>query len=382
MLRKLFPLAIGGLALGSTEFILMGLLRNIGSSMSLSDAQTGHFIAAYALGVVFGAPTLVALSSKYNPKRILIGLMLLFTIFNGISALMPDYYSFLVARFFSGLPHGAFFGVGAIIAKYLAPKGKEATAISVMFGGLTLAILLMVPLLTFFGNMIHWRLAMGIVASLGLITFLSIWFFLPNVEREGKLGIKKEIITFFGAKSVLVLIITIFSCSGLFAWFSYIQPLMLEYKHISEGNTYIVMMVAGVGMVVGNFFGGWLADKIRPIRASIIILALMVFILTMVFIFAKDTLMAWLLTFLCGIMAMSLGAPLNIIMFRAAPHSQMMGAAFMQAAFNTANSIGAYFGGMPLKYGVNYPSLVGAGMAFTGLLICLYMSKKYGKSFI
>ena len=150
MLRKLFPLAIGGLALGSTEFILMGLLRNIGSSMSLSDAQTGHFIAAYALGVVFGAPTLVALSSKYNPKRI------------------------LVARFFSGLPHGAFFGVGAIIAKYLAPKGKEATAISVMFGGLTLAILLMVPLLTFFGNMIHWRLAMGIVASLGLITFLSI----------------------------------------------------------------------------------------------------------------------------------------------------------------------------------------------------------------
>ena len=335
MLRKLFPLAIGGLALGSTEFILMGLLRNIGSSMSLSDAQTGHFIAAYALGVVFGAPTLVALSSKYNPKRILMGLMLLFTIFNGISALMPDYYSFLVARFFSGLPHGAFFGVGAIIAKYLAPKGKEATAISVMFGGLTLAILLMVPLLTF-----------------------------------------------FGAKSVLVLIITIFGCSGLFAWFSYIQPLMLEYKHISEGNTYIVMMVAGVGMVVGNFFGGWLADKIRPIRASIIILALMVFILTMVFIFAKDTLMAWLLTFLCGIMAMSLGAPLNIIMFRAAPHSQMMGAAFMQAAFNTANSIGAYFGGMPLKYGVNYPSLVGAGMAFTGLLICLYMSKKYGKSFI
>ena len=115
MLRKLFPLAIGGLALGSTEFILMGLLRNIGSSMSLSDAQTGHFIAAYALGVVFGAPTLVALSSKYNPKRILMGLMLLFTIFNGISALMPDYYSFLVARFFSGLPHGAFFGVGAII---------------------------------------------------------------------------------------------------------------------------------------------------------------------------------------------------------------------------------------------------------------------------
>ena len=184
MIKKLWPLAIGGLALGATEFLIMGLLRVIGEDMHLEDAITGRLISAYAIGVVVGAPTLIALAASYNPKKILLFFMLLFTLFNGLSAFSPNYTTLLLARFFSGLPHGAFFGVGAIVAKQLAPKGKEAFAISIMFAGLTVANLIMVPLLTYIGAWIGWRTAMGCVSSLGLLTMLSIFFFLPNIENK------------------------------------------------------------------------------------------------------------------------------------------------------------------------------------------------------
>ena len=381
MIKKIWSLAVGGLAIGTTEFLIMGILQNIGQSMGISDAQTGHFISAYAIGVVVGAPILVALSSKYAPKKVLLALMVLFTIFNGASCFMPNYTTFLLARFFSGLPHGAFFGVGAITAKSLATKGKEAMAISIMFAGLTLANVLMVPLLTYVGNQWGWRLAMSIVAFLGVITFLSIYFFLPDVQIQKEVGIKDEIRYFFNRRSLTVLIITSLGCGGLFAWLSYIQPLMLEVAQLNISQMPTIMTLAGTGMVVGNLFGGWLADKIRPIKASIIILILLISALLLVFFTAHIPIMAWISTFLCGIMAMSLGSPLNMIMFRSAPQSEMMGAAFMQAAFNVANALGAFFGGIPLDngYTANYPSLVGATMAIMGLVICIIFSARSGK---
>ena len=326
MIKKLWPLAIGGLALGATEFLIMGLLRVIGEDMLLEDAITGRLISAYAIGVVVGAPTLIALAASYNPKKILLFFMLLFTLFNGLSAFSPNYTTLLLARFFSGLPHGAFFGVGAIVAKQLAPKGKEAFAISIMFAGLTVANLIMVPLLTYIGAWIGWRTAMGCVSSLGLLTMLSIFFFLRNIENKRDLGIKREVRLFFNRRSLLVLGITALGCGGLFAWFSYIQPLMIETAHINPDMKSVVMVVAGAGMVVGNLLGGWITDRLLPI-------------------------------------------------FRCAPQSEMMGAAFMQAGFNTANSIGAYVGGLPLLYGLstNYPSLMGAGLASLGLLLTFYL---------
>ncbi len=377
MIKKLWPLAMGGIAIGTTEFLIMGLLRNIGEDMQLTDAVTGHFISAYALGVVVGAPILVALASKHNAKRVLLWLMVLFTIFNGISALMPDYKTFLLARFFSGLPHGAFFGVGAISAKTLAPKGKEAMAISIMFAGLTFANLAAVPILTYVGNEMGWRLAMGIIALLGILTFVSVWAFLPDVAITREVGIKDEIRFFFNKKSLTVLAITALGCGGLFAWLSYIQPLMMETTQIEKSMMPSVMILAGTGMVVGNLFGGWLADKIAPLKASIVILILLVMTLLAVFSLAHIPLWGWVLTFVCGIMSMSLGAPLNMMIFRSAPQSEMMGAAFMQAAFNVANTLGAYLGGLPLAFGLatNFPSLVGASMAFVGLLLCLYFAR-------
>jgi protein araJ len=377
MIKKLWPLAIGGLALGATEFLIMGLLRVIGEDMGLTDAITGRFISAYAIGVVVGAPTLIALAAEYNPKKILLFFMVLFTLFNGLSAFLPDYTTLLLARFFSGLPHGAFFGVGAIVAKQLAPKGKEAFAISIMFAGLTIANLVMIPLLTYVGALVGWRIAMGCLSALGLLTILSIFFFLPNVENKRDLGVKREVRLFFNPRSLLVLAITALGCGGLFAWFSYIQPLMLETAHINPDMKSAVMIVAGAGMVVGNLLGGWLTDRLSPIKATIFISLSLISVLLLVFFFSHTQPVAWVLTFVCGAMSMSLGSPLNMLIFRCAPQSEMMGAAFMQAGFNTANSIGAYVGGLPLLYGLstNYPSLIGAGLASMGLLLTFYLKR-------
>ena len=377
MIKKLWPLAIGGLALGATEFLIMGLLRVIGEDMGLTDAITGRFISAYAIGVVVGAPTLIALAAEYNPKKILLFFMVLFTLFNGLSAFLPDYTTLLLARFFSGLPHGAFFGVGAIVAKQLAPKGKEAFAISIMFAGLTIANLVMIPLLTYVGALVGWRIAMGCLSALGLLTILSIFFFLPNVENKRDLGVKREVRLFFNPRSLLVLAITALGCGGLFAWFSYIQPLMSETAHINPDMKSAVMIVAGAGMVVGNLLGGWLTDRLSPIKATIFISLSLISVLLLVFFFSHTQPVAWVLTFVCGAMSMSLGSPLNMLIFRCAPQSEMMGAAFMQAGFNTANSIGAYVGGLPLLYGLstNYPSLMGAGLAFMGLLLTFYLKR-------
>ena len=246
-----------------------------------------------------------------------------------------------------------------------------------MFAGLTVANLVMIPLLTYVGALVGWRIAMGCVSALGLLTMLSIFFFLPNVENKRDLGVKREVRLFFNPRSLLVLAITALGCGGLFAWFSYIQPLMLETAHINPDMKSAVMIVAGAGMVVGNLLGGWLTDRLSPIKATICISLSLISVLLLVFFFSHIQPIAWILTFICGAMSMSLGSPLNMLIFRCAPQSEMMGAAFMQAGFNTANSIGAYVGGLPLLYGLstNYPSLMGAGLAFMGLLLTFYLKR-------
>ena len=383
MIRQLFPLAIGGIALGSTEFMPMGLMRTMGESLALSDSQVGRFIAAYAIGVVVGAPTLVGLSTRFQPQRVLIALMLLFTLFNGLFAVMPSYSLLLGSRFFSGLPHGAFFGVGAIVAKQLAPKDKEAMAISVMFGGLTIANLLVIPLFTHLGTILGWRPVMGMIAALGLITASCIFLFLPKVDYDKDKTLWKELQHFFSVPSMLLLVITALGCGGLFSWLSYIEPLMLDHAGLPKSQMPTLMVVVGLGMVVGNFFGGWLTDKLHLVRASVIVFIAMISVLVIVFFFSHLLWLAWGLTFVCAVVAMSVGAPLNMMMFRVSPQAQMMGAAFMQAAFNLANTLGAYLGGKPLDHGytANYPSLVGAGMASAGFLCAIFLYTKYGKLF-
>ncbi len=379
MIKKIIPLTLGGLAIGTTEFVIMGLLPDIAHTLNISIPKAGHFISAYALGVVIGAPLLVALSSKFPPKKILMALMAIFIIFNGISALMPDYYSFLGARFFSGLPHGAFFGVGSVVAKNLAPPEKQGIAISGMFSGLTVANLAMVPLVTFIGHEFSWRIAFGVVSFLGFVTMVSIFYWLPVMKPLSKGNILEDMKFFKTPVALFLLLIVAVGFGGLFSWFSYITPLMTQVSHFEPSKIPSIMILAGFGMLIGNFLGGWMADKMRPALASTILFAFFIVLLVLVFLYSGDQKTSLILTFFCGMLSMSVGSPINIIMIRAAKKSEMLGAAFMQAAFNVANSIGAYIGGIPLErgYGYEYPALVGAIMAFFGMLLCIVFMYRF-----
>ncbi|MCI3939465.1 MFS transporter [Chryseobacterium aahli] len=380
--KRILPLAIGGLAIGTTEFTIMGLLPDIAKTLQITIPQAGHLIAAYALGVVIGAPILIGYSVKFPPKKVLLVLMVIFTIFNALSAIAPDYNSMLIIRFMSGLPHGAFFGVGTVVASRMAGKGKEALYISLMFTGLTVANLAMVPLVTYIGHAFHWRWYFAIVGVIGLATLLALKLWLPAMEKKEDSHFLEELKFLKGKQSWLVLIITAIGFGGLFTWFSYITPLMTVVSKIESSHMAYVMILAGGGMVVGNLAGGFLSDKLGPEKTCVLLLFLMMCSLSGVFFLSEYQSVSLVLTFICGALSMSVAAPINIMMMKAAPKSEMMAAAFMQAAFNIANAMGAFLGGIPLEHGLpyNYPSLVGVGMTIIGLVISIIYFYMYRSS--
>lgn len=378
--KRILPLAIGGLGIGTTEFTVMGLLPDIAKSLQISIPEAGHLISAYAMGVVIGAPILIGYSVKFPPKKVLIALMVIFTLFNALSAIAPDYTTMLIIRFLSGLPHGAFFGVGTVVAARMAGKGKEAFYISLMFTGLTVANLAMVPLVTYIGHTFHWRWYFAIVAVIGLLTLISLKLWLPVLEKKEDSHFLEELKFLKSRQSWLVLLITAIGFGGLFTWFSYITPLMTIVAGIKESQMAYVMILAGGGMVVGNLVGGYISDRMSPEKTCILLIFLMMSALAGVFFLSDNQTAALILTFVCGALSMSVSAPINIMMMKAAPKSEMMAAAFMQAAFNIANAMGAFLGGIPLEHGFsfNYPSLVGVGMTFIGLVIALRYKYLYG----
>lgn len=369
--KKIIPLAIGGLGIGTTEFTIMGLLPDMAKSLQISIPEAGHLISAYAFGVVVGAPILIGYSVKFSPKKVLMALMVIFTLFNALSAMAPDYTTMLIIRFLSGLPHGAFFGVGTVVAARMAAKGKEAFNISLMFTGLTIANLAMVPLVTYIGHTFHWRWYFAIVSVIGLLALLFLKLWLPDVKSDKETHFMEELKFLKKRQAWLVLMITAIGFGGLFTWFSYITPLMTIVSRIPEGYMAYVMILAGAGMVVGNLAGGYLSDRLSPEKTCSLLLFLMMISLAGVFFLSEYRNISLTLTFICGALSMSVAAPINIMMMKAAPKSEMMAAAFMQAAFNIANAMGAFLGGIPLEkgYAFSYPSLVGVGMTLIGLII-------------
>lgn len=378
--KRIIPLAIGGLGIGTTEFTVMGLLPDIAKTLEITIPQAGHLISAYAMGVVIGAPILIGYSVKFPPKKVLIAFMILFTLFNGLSAIAPNYGTMLIIRFMSGLPHGAFFGVGTVVAAKMAGKGKEAFYISMMFTGLTVANLVMVPLVTYIGHTFHWRLYFGIVALIGIFALLFLKLWLPATEANQNTHFLEELKFLKKKQSWLVLAITAIGFGGLFTWLSYITPLMTVISGVETSQMAYVMVLAGAGMVVGNLAGGIISDKLGPEKTCALLIFLMMISLVGVFLLSEHQNIAFILTFMCGALSMSIAAPINIMMMKAAPKSEMMAAAFMQAGFNIANAMGAFFGGIPLEYGLpfNYPSLVGVGMTFIGFAISVRYMYLYG----
>jgi DHA1 family arabinose polymer transporter-like MFS transporter len=268
-----------------------------------------------------------------------------------------------------------------VVASKLAAKGKEARYISYMFSGLTVANLAMVPLVTYIGHSFHWRWYFVIVTVIGLVTLAFIRFWLPDLPAKENANSIEELGFLKNKKPWYVLMITSIGFGGLFCWFSYITPLMTEVAGIQKDHMAYVMVLAGAGMVTGNLLGGYLSDRIGESKATVILLIAMLLVLIGIFFLSSYTIIALILTFICGGLSMSVSAPINIMMIKAAPGAEMMSAAFMQAAFNVANSLGAYLGGIPLTLGLsyNYPSLVGAAMTVAGLVISLRFVYKYNR---
>jgi DHA1 family arabinose polymer transporter-like MFS transporter len=368
MKRSLLALMFGGLGIGITEFVMMGLLPDIAKDLSISIPQAGHLISAYALGVVIGAPLLVAVAGSFPPKKILLALMVMFTVFNGFSAFAPGYTTLFIARLLAGLPHGAFFGVGSVVASRLAEKGKEAQAVSIMFAGLTVANIIGVPLGTYIGHQYSWRFTFIIIVLVGLITLISLQAWMPALAATKNRDFKKELDFFKHPESWMIIFMIAIGTGGLFSWYSYIAPLLTDVSGFSPKNITYVLVLAGLGMFVGNLAGGKLADKISPAKASLCLLLAMAVALFIIHYVAHDQTMSLIMTFLTGAIAFASASPIQMLMINSAKGSEMLAASVSQASFNIGNALGAFLGGLPLAAGFDYtsPVWVGTLMALTG----------------
>ncbi|MBC7743842.1 MAG: MFS transporter [Flavobacterium sp.] len=375
MKKALIPLTIGGFSLGMAEFMMMGVLPDVSDSLGISIPTAGHLISAYALGVVIGAPLMVGLFSKLNPKKVLIGLMLAFAFFNVLFALSPDYNLLLISRVFSGLPHGAFFGIGAVVASKLAAPGKEARAISMMFAGLTIANIFGVPLGTYIGHNFSWRISFFMVASFGLITALSTKWWLPVVEHAKTQSFKSSIKVFTTINPWLIIGISAIGTGGMFAWISYIAPLMTEVTGYSKDTITYIMIIAGLGMALGNYIGGRLADTYSPLVTTTLLLVAMVIALFVVAGVSQYKVPAVIMTFITGAIAFAVIAPMQMLMINNAKGSEMIASAVLQATANFGNAIGAFLGGLPIAAGYGYISTqyVGVALACAGIGFCIIL---------
>lgn len=377
MNKGLLALACGGMAIGMTEFTMMGILPDIAADLHISIPKAAHLISLYALGVVVGAPTLVLISGKYPPKNVLMVLMLLFVLFNGLFAIAPSYTLLEISRFAAGLPHGAFFGVGSVVATNLAKKGKEAQAIAIMFTGMTLANLIGVPLGTYVGHHYSWRITYIIISLLGLVTFFALWFWMPRIHPTSKGNLFGQLKYYKKWRSWLLIAVISIGTGGLFAWISYIAPMVTEVSGLNPNQVPLIMVLVGLGMFFGNFLGGKLADTFNPTKATILSLTSMAVCLVIVHFTAPYNYMAFVMAFFAGMVSFTVGSPIQMMLIRDAKGAETLAAAAGQASFNMGNTMGAFFGGIPITLGFAYdtPVLVGVGMAVVGALLAIVFLK-------
>lgn len=375
MKKSLAPLALGGFGIGMTEFVMMGILPDIATSLSISIPQAGYLISAYALGVVVGAPTLVVLMARQAPKSVLIWLMLLFTLTNAVSALAPNFHVLMLCRFLAGLPHGAFFGVGAVVASRLADKGKVAAAMASMFTGLTVANVVGVPLGTWLGHNASWRAVFLVVAVIGIATMVLLKRWVPHIAAEPAAGFRQDLNIFRHPGLWLAMAITSIGTGGFFASFSYIAPLLTEMAHFKASTIPLIMTLVGVGMTVGVILGGKLADQVTPIKSIVILLTSMALLLVLNGLLAHSQPALLVLAFATGANALALGPSIQMLLMGHSREAEMLGSSLGQSGFNIGNALGAFLGGIPLTLGYTYasPQFVAAALALAGVGLALLM---------
>ena len=376
MKKSLIALAFGTLGLGIAEFTMMGILPYVAADLDISIPTAGHFISAYALGVCFGTPILLW-ARRYPLKHILLGLMALMMVGNLCASVSTSYWMLLAARFISGLPHGAYFGVASIVASRLADEGRGAEAVSIMVAGMTVANLFGVPLGTSLSHLLSWRVTFLLVGLWTVIVLYYIWRWVPHVQGLQDTGFKGQFRFLRRPAPWLVLGATALGNGGVFCWYSYINPLLTDVSGFSSESITSLMVLAGFGMVAGNLISGRLSDRYTPGRVAMTVQGALCAILLLIFLLSSNPWCSALLMTLCTAGLFAVSSPEQVLIIRVAPGGEMLGGAAVQMAFNLGNAVGAYAGGLAVGAGYQYTALLGVPFALCGFVLCYVFYKKY-----
>ncbi|ROV67433.1 MFS transporter [Streptomyces globisporus] len=380
----LLALAVSAFGIGTTEFVMMGLLPNVADDLGTSVPTAGYLVSAYAIGVVLGAPLLTGLGSRVPRKKMLLLLMALFTIGNLASALAPDFGWLVAGRLLAGLPHGAFFGVGAVVAARLVSEGRQARAVATMFLGLTVANIVGVPAATLLGQHLGWRATFLVVAAIGLAAMAALARLVPRIPVEAHQDVRRELRALGNRQVLLGLLTAVFGFAGVFAVYSYLSAMTTKAMGFGESSVTLVLALFGIGMTLGALAAGPLTDRaLRPtLYGSLGALA----VVLVAFPFTVHVQWAALtMVVLLGAVGFMTTTPLQMLVMNKAKDAPTLASASNHSAFNLANAGGAWLGGVAIAAGWGWtsPALVGAVLAVAGLAIAAtagFLDRGEGKS--
>lgn len=368
----LLALAVAAFGIGTTEFVMMGVLPEVATAFGVDIPTAGNLITAYAVGVVIGAPLITATCARMGRKTLLRAMMALFVVGNALFALSPNLQLGVLFRFVAGLPHGAFFGAGAIVAAGLVDEKRKARAIARMFVGLTLANVVGVPLGTMLGQRVGWRATFVVVALIGVVALVAIQLLVPDMPQPKGAGFRSELAAFRRPQVWLALAIVTFGLGGTFATMSYIAPMLTDVSGFAPSSVTPLLALAGIGMTAGVLVGGRLADRaLMPgMYASLALLGVVLGLFTLT---ANSKLGAMVTLMAIGFAGFLIGPMVQTRVMQKAGGSPSMVSAAVQSGFNVANSIGAYLGGMVIAggFGLLAPNVVGALLSAIGLALAV-----------
>ena len=366
----LLALAISAFAIGTTEFVIMGLLPEVARDLAVSIPSAGLLVSGYALGVAVGAPLLAVVTSKMPRKLALQLLMGVFIVGNVLCALASDYPVLMIARVVTSFAHGSFFGIGAVVAASLVPQEKRASAIALMFTGLTLANVLGVPFGTFIGQEFGWRTAFWVVAALGVVSLAGIAALVPNRHDTGPAGLAHEVRVLKDPQVWMALAMTIVGFGGVFVVFTYIAPILEQVSGFSPRGVTLILVLFGVGLTIGNTVGGKLAD--RALMPSLMGILLALAVVMAIFTRTSHSQVAAAVTiFVWGIAAFATVPPLQMRVVEKATAAPNLASTLNIGAFNLGNAGGAWLGGMAIGHGLGLDALpwVAAAVSIAALLL-------------
>jgi len=363
----ILALAVGGFAIGTTEFASMSMLPLFAEGLGIDAPTAGHTISAYALGVVVGAPVMTVLGARVPRRRLLLILMAMFTVFNGLTGLSPNYHWMLVFRFLAGLPHGAYFGVAALVASSLVPANRRTRAVGQMFLGLTVATIVGVPLASWLGQAVGWRWAFALVAVLGVLTMTAVAIFAPNTPSDAKASPLRELSALKRSQVWYTLAIGAIGFGGMFAVYTYLADILINVTKMPLSSVPWVMGVFGVGMTIGNMVVPVFADRALMRTAGVLLVWSMVILA--IFPFTAGNIWLLSLDVFCIGIGGALGTVLQTRLMDVAGDAQGLAASLNHSAFNTANALGPFLGGLAIAggYGWTSPGWVGSLLAVAGL---------------